>query len=129
MACFITFNPVSQFLFWCAFGVNPGPEIAQQNRVKYLLIGLSVLVIGISAAFSFGFLFELLFSFGGIEPTVSEPIAIRFLIVLFSVFSGVGIIFFYRWLLSFIKKGDGSSRITSESIRIKDGASCRCIKN
>ena len=116
MACFITFNPVSQFLFWCAFGVNPGPEIAQQNRVKYLLIGLSVLVIGISAAFSFGFLFELLFSFGGIEPNVSEPIAIRFLIVLFSVFSGVGIIFFYGWLLSFIKMGDGSSRITFKEI-------------
>ena len=117
MACFITFNPVSQFLFWCAFGVNPGEtEIAQQNRVKYLLIGLSVLVIGISAAFSFGFLFELLFSFGGIEPNVSEPIAVRFLKVLFSVFSGVGIIFFYRWLLSFIKKGDGSSRITFKEI-------------
>jgi len=117
MACFITFNPVSQFLFWCAFGVNPEEtEIAQQNRVKYLLIGLSVLVIGISAAFSFGYLFELLFSFGGIEPNVSQPIAVRFLIVLFSVFSGVGIIFFYRWLLSFINKGDGSSRITFKEI-------------
>lgn len=75
-----------------------------------------MLVIGISAAFSFGYLFELLFSFGGIEPNVSEPIAVRFLIVLFSLFSSVGIIFFYRWLLSFIKKGDGSSRITFKEI-------------
>jgi len=32
------------------------------------------------------------------------------------VFSGVGIIFFYRWLLSFINKGDGSSRITFKEI-------------
>lgn len=35
----------------------------------------------------------------------------------------------YRKTLFTAIKIDGSSRITSESIRIKDGASCRCIKN
>jgi len=112
-----TTNPVSRFLFWCAFGVNQREtEIAQQNRVKYLLIGLSVLMIGVIAALSFGFLFELLFSFGKVEPKVSEPIAVRVLNVLFSVFSGVGILLFYRWLLSFINMGDGSSQITLKEI-------------
>jgi len=109
--------PASQFLFWCAGGVNPAEtEITQQNRIKYVLIGLSVLVIGISSAFSFGFLFEFLFSTDKMESNVSEPISERLQRVLFSVLSGASVLFFYRWLLSFIKKGDGSNRITFKEI-------------